>query len=184
MTLPRCWPPRQHERGPCEQLRRLCKGLVCSDPKAADPIGPSLKQNMAAAAVAGRADAAALRVAHAVAAVRVVVARVSPPSWCLISSVLHALHAVSRTSQVGPGCAAATAGAGRAGAAAVLVLQRVCVAHAAVAARVVVPTPASSPTPASIVAAVMVVDQTSVSLRCGHRPSRRPWTRWKVRRAQ
>ena len=31
-----------------------------------------------------------------------------------------------------------TAGAGRAGAAAVLVLQRVCVAHAAVAARVVV----------------------------------------------
>ena len=57
-----------------------------------------------------------------------------------------------------------TAGAGRAGAAAVLVLQRVCVAHAAVAARVVVPTPASSPTPASIVAAVMVVDQTSVSL--------------------
>ena len=106
MTLPRCWPPRQHERGPCVQLHRLCTGLVCSDPKAADPIGPSLKQNMAAAAVAGRADAAALRVAHAVAAVRVVVARVSPPSWCLISSVLHALHAVSRTSQVGPGCAA------------------------------------------------------------------------------
>ena len=93
MTLPRCWPPRQHERGPCEQLRWLCKGLVCSDPKAADPIGPSLKQNVAAAAVAGRADAAALRVAHTVAAVRVVVARVSPPSWCLISCVLHALHA-------------------------------------------------------------------------------------------
>ena len=77
-------------------------------------------------------------IAHAVAAVRVVVARVSPPSWCLISCVLHALHAVSRTSQGWPGCAAATAGAGRAAAAAVLVLQRVCVAHAAVATRVVV----------------------------------------------
>ena len=92
MTLPRCWPPRQHERGPCVQLRRLCTGLVCSDPKAADPIGPSLKQNMAAAAVAGRAAAALLvlqrvRVAHAAATVRVVVVRAGFVAAVLVSDL-------------------------------------------------------------------------------------------------
>ena len=61
-------------------MGRACSSAG-SDPKAADPGGPSLKQNMAAAAVAGRAAAAALlvlqrvRVAHAAAAVRVVVVR-------------------------------------------------------------------------------------------------------------
>ena len=69
-------------------MGRACSSAG-SDPKAADPGGPSLKQNMADAAVAGRAAAAALlvlqrvRVAHAAAAVRVVVVRAGFVAWAV-----------------------------------------------------------------------------------------------------